>query len=193
MVSHSYVNSSAQWLVAAVLDTAHAEGTFLSLRKVLTAALWFEGRNVSDKKKGIWERSPVFSNRNKPTCQCKSERQPKVVTRSRGQCQTPHPQQLLRGAQPQTQVLLGAYLGRKVERWRRDKGGGSSTDPPSPLAYTGGHPGWTGRVWGGLLYPHVHICALGSQPGREIQPWSRWTRTDPSAQSHASYFVLTFC
>lgn len=53
MVLHSYANSSAQWSVAATLDSAHAERTFLLLRKVLTVALWSEGRNSSDKKKAF--------------------------------------------------------------------------------------------------------------------------------------------
>lgn len=190
MVSHSYVNSRAQWLVAAVVDTGHAEGTFLALRKVLTAALWFEGRNISDKKKGIWERSPMFSNRNKPTCQCKSERQPKVVTRSRGQC--PPPATATWRAAPDP----GAFgsLPWKEDGEVEDRQGRRQLNRPAkPLSLYRGHPGWTGRAWGGLLYPHVHICASGSQPGREVQPCSRWARTDPSAQSHASYFVLTFC
>lgn len=56
---------------------------------------------------------------------------------------TPPPATMWRAAgPPQAQVLLGAYLGRKVERWRRDRGEGISTGRPSPLAYTGGHPGW---------------------------------------------------
>lgn len=109
-----------QW----TLDSAHAERTFLLLRKVLTVALWSESRNISDKKKGIWERSPIFSNRNKPTCHCRSERKPKVVSRSGGRCQKPHPQQLIHGGQPQPQVLPGAYLRRKVKRWRRHRGVG---------------------------------------------------------------------
>lgn len=79
----------------------------------------------------------MFSNRNKPTCHCRSERKPKVVSRSGGRCQKPHPQQLIHGGQPQPQVLLGTYLGRKVERWRRHRGVGIYKDPPSPLIYTG--------------------------------------------------------
>lgn len=87
----------------------------------------------------------------------------------------------------------GSLSWKEGEEVEETQGSGHLNAPAIPLNLYRGHPGWTGRAWGGLLYLHGHICALGSQPGREIQPWSRWTRTDPSAQSHASHFVLTFC
>lgn len=124
------------------------------------------------RKKGIWERSSRFSDRNKPTCLCRSERKPEAVPRPRGQGRPPT---LPRG-RPHTQGLLGAVLEEGGQEERRR--GGTETHPPTPFLQRGApQAGQEERGGGGC--PHLCTSVL-LEVNQGDKFWSQWTGADPS-------------